>query len=185
MHPDPVESALVVRVPEAEVLVASWRRSLDPSAAWGVPAHITLLYPFVAPASLDTEVLSRVEAALSSFDPFRFTLAAARTFGDDVLYLEPHPADPFRRLTELLADAFPSEPPYGGAFEEIVPHLTVAYQAPPAEMRLARSAVEQGLPVVCMATEVALLTGSPAPGAWRVAATFGLGRRARGTSARG
>lgn len=41
-----LESALVVLVPEAEALVKSFRDRHDPSAAAGVPAHITLLYPF-------------------------------------------------------------------------------------------------------------------------------------------
>jgi hypothetical protein len=41
------ESALVV--PEAEPLVKPFRDRYDPSAAAGVPAHITLLYPFKQP----------------------------------------------------------------------------------------------------------------------------------------
>ena len=41
-----VESALVVLVPEAEVVVKSFRDQYDPLAANGCPAHVTLLYPF-------------------------------------------------------------------------------------------------------------------------------------------
>ena len=44
------ESALVVLVPEADPLVGPFRSFFDPSAALGVPAHVTLLYPFVEPA---------------------------------------------------------------------------------------------------------------------------------------
>ncbi len=185
MHPEPVETALVIRVPEAEALVGGWRHRLDPSAEWGVPAHVTVLYPFVPPASIDAEVLSGVSAVASAVDPFAFSLAAARSFGDDVLYLAPEPADPFRRLTELLADAFPGHPPYGGAVDEIIPHLTVADRASAADMRAARWAVERGLPVRCSAGELALMAGSPAPGAWRVAATFRLGHRTRSAGPRG
>jgi hypothetical protein len=43
-------SAVVVPVPEAEPRVGALRTALDPSAALGVPAHVTILYPFVAPA---------------------------------------------------------------------------------------------------------------------------------------
>ena len=43
------ESALVVLVPEAEGVVKPFRDLHDPSAAAGMPAHITLLYPFKHP----------------------------------------------------------------------------------------------------------------------------------------
>ena len=46
------ESALVILVPEAEPLVRPFRHRFDPSAALGVPAHITLLYPFIAPEQM-------------------------------------------------------------------------------------------------------------------------------------
>ena len=44
-------SAVVVEVPEAEPLVGAWRLRFDPVAALGMPAHVTLLYPFVAPSA--------------------------------------------------------------------------------------------------------------------------------------
>src|ERR1051325_8060387 len=47
------ESALVVLVPEAEVFAKPFRDQYDPSAAAGMPAHITLLYPFKAPDEVD------------------------------------------------------------------------------------------------------------------------------------
>ena len=43
------ESALLVAVPAAEPAVAAHRSRLDTSAAVGVPAHITVLYPFLPP----------------------------------------------------------------------------------------------------------------------------------------
>ena len=42
-----MESAILLCVPEAEKLVHEWRLKGDPSAARGVPAHVTLLYPFL------------------------------------------------------------------------------------------------------------------------------------------
>ena len=48
----------------------------------------------------------------------------------DVVYLAPEPDAPFRRLTAALASAFPDYPPYEGAHEEVIPHLTVARDAP-------------------------------------------------------
>ncbi len=180
MQAEPVESALMVAVPQAEALVAAWRRRFDPSAAWGVPAHVTVLYPFAHPATLDADLRARVRELLAAAEPFAFSLSAVRTFGDDVLYLAPDPDQPFRRLTGLVAMAFPDYPPYGGAFAEVIPHLTVADRAPAARMRDARAAVERGLPVACSASEVVLMAGSPTPGSWRVVDAFPLGGRASG-----
>jgi hypothetical protein len=38
-----IGTALVILVPEAEALVSSFRNKHDPSAADGMPAHITLV----------------------------------------------------------------------------------------------------------------------------------------------
>ena len=42
-----IEAALVVIVPESEPLVERFRAKYDPAAGWGVPAHITINYPFI------------------------------------------------------------------------------------------------------------------------------------------
>lgn len=44
------QSALVVLVPEAEELVAPFRAAYDAAAAAGMPAHVTILFPFASPA---------------------------------------------------------------------------------------------------------------------------------------
>ena len=46
------QSAVLVPVPEAERAVSRHRTRLDRAAAWGVPAHVTILYPFVAPSAI-------------------------------------------------------------------------------------------------------------------------------------
>ena len=45
------ETALIVEVPAAEVVVGRHRAWLDRAAALGVPAHVMVLYPF-RPAEL-------------------------------------------------------------------------------------------------------------------------------------
>jgi hypothetical protein len=50
---EPAESAVLVLLPEAEIAVASHRAELDAAAGLGVPAHVTVLYPFVPPARID------------------------------------------------------------------------------------------------------------------------------------
>ncbi len=118
-------TAFVIAVPEAEPLVATLRSRFDPSAATGVPAHITVLHPFMPPAQATPEVLARAEDALRGHEPFHFQLARVERFAG-VLYLAPQPAAPFVPLTEALVRAFPAFPPFGGVHERIMPHLTVA-----------------------------------------------------------
>ena len=93
----PIESALVVLVPDAEVLVKPFRDRHDPSAAVGVPAHITLLYPFIAPDESGSAVLDDLRQCFQRFPPFDFSFAESRRF-PGVLYLAPEPAEPFREL---------------------------------------------------------------------------------------
>ena len=80
------ESALVVPVPAAARLVEPLRAELDSSAALGVPAHITVLYPFVLPALIDEELTSLLTDLFASVAPFRFRLASVEWFGTDVLW---------------------------------------------------------------------------------------------------
>ena len=84
------ESALVVLVPEAEVRVQPFRDKYDPSAAMGMPAHVTLLYPFLAPDDVGSEALADLRVCFQQFSPFPFTLAETHRF-PSVLYLGPEP----------------------------------------------------------------------------------------------
>ena len=65
------QTALVVKVPEAEPVVGRWRDRFDPSAARGVPAHVTVLYPFLDSGRIDDRLLGELRelfAAHASFE---------------------------------------------------------------------------------------------------------------------
>ncbi|HYT30158.1 MAG TPA: hypothetical protein VEN82_05235, partial [Actinomycetota bacterium] len=51
-------SGILIPVPEAEDLVGAWRARFDPGGGRGVPAHITLLFPFVPASHLTDPILS-------------------------------------------------------------------------------------------------------------------------------
>lgn len=121
----PIESALVVLIPEAESLVETFRKLYDPSAAIGVPAHVTILYPFKSPDELTTDVITTLRELFLKIPSFTTSFPDVQR-SPDMLYLAPVPSEPFRQLTEIVAKHFPDTPPYGGAFIEIIPHLTVA-----------------------------------------------------------
>ncbi len=89
-----------------------------------MPPHVTILYPFVPASQLDPSVRRSLAAIALTTEPFEVTFARIGRF-PGVVYLAPDPAEPFVRLTEAVASRFPEHPPYGGAFEEVVPHLTV------------------------------------------------------------
>jgi len=175
------ESALVVEVPEVDSLVDPWRQVHDPVASRGVPAHITLLYPFVPAERLDEAVLDTLAATLSEIRPFDYALASLAQF-PGVIYLRPDPGDPFRELTRRLSVAFPDYPPYGGKFPESQPHVTVALvegDATQVEL-LHRIQADVGpeLPIRGTATAVTVFTPDRA-GSWHRAHRIELGAPTR------
>jgi hypothetical protein len=171
------ESALVVVVPEAEPLVGPWRSRFDPAATYGVPAHVTVLYPFVPPALLDDAVSARLQSLFTGFRGFDFRFETTARFNDTILYLVPSPEEPFDQLTHAVYSAFPQYPPYEGRFAKVVAHLTVADHATPEELDDAEGVVRQGLGIMAKATNVLLLVGRDEPGTWKVRETFPLGRQ--------
>ena len=170
---DAQESALVILVPEADRLVKRFRDQFDPAAASGIPAHITVLYPFMAPRHISPAVMARLSGLFAACAPFDVALAELRRF-PKVLYLAPQPDDPFRRLTQWIVAHFPDCPPYGGAFAEITPHMTFAHSADPERLEgIARDFLTlraDQLPLRVRATEAALIDNED--GAWHVHATF-------------
>jgi 2'-5' RNA ligase len=174
----PVQSALLILVPEAESLVKAFREKYDPSAAAGMPAHVTVLYPFKPPSEINKIVLDGLNQCLRPFPSFPFSLAVTRRFGAQTLYLAPEPHEPFRRLTSAIWACHPETPPYGGRYREVVPHLSVADRCSD-ERQLDNIAVDfaqasQGkLPICAIARKVTLM--DTRSGRWEVRANFRLG----------
>jgi 2'-5' RNA ligase len=170
----PSQSAIVVPVPHAEPHVAALRRSFDPSERLGVPAHVTVLYPFVDPAAPLEPVVRRLRTVLSTVRRFAFRLDRVCWFGDDVVWLAPEPDSGFRLLTALVHNAWPDLPPYGGAHDDVVPHLTIGDGASAAELQNAAAAIQPRLPIRALAYEVWLMHGSDQPDSWRLRKRFVL-----------
>jgi 2'-5' RNA ligase len=169
-------SALLAEIPAAEELVSPQRRRLDSNAALGIPAHVTVLFPFLPGDALDVSVHAQLARLFASFPRFACTLDHTDWFGENVLWLGPRDPAPFRALTELVFAAFPQCPPFAGEYAEVVPHLTVGHSRPIDELRAAETAVLPGLPVSGSVTTVTLMTGllnDSAP--WTRAAVFPLG----------
>ena len=171
----PTESALVAIIPEAEDLVSSFRDRFDPSAAAGVPAHVTVLYPFKPPAEVTAEVLESLRELFARTLSFNLSFSSIERF-PAVLYLRPEPEEPLRNLTMMITECFPEAPPYGGAFTDVVPHLTIADIADAENLNViaaefARRAKGR-LPIKSTVKEIVLMDNQS--GRWRVRRRFAL-----------
>ena len=119
------EVGLIVPVPEVENLVGTYRAAYDPSAVKGVPAHITINYPFRSFQPGDSAILNNLRSLFQSFEAFEFQLVELCRF-PNVLYLAPNPKQPFIDLASIIAEHFPESPPYEGKYDTLIPHLTIA-----------------------------------------------------------
>jgi hypothetical protein len=72
---------------------------------------------------------------------------------------------------------FPAHPPYGGRFDEVVPHLTVGESRAGtlAELRTAEREVARHLPIDAHIDHAVLIAGTDHPDSWRRLATLPLG----------
>ncbi|MEO6082556.1 MAG: 2'-5' RNA ligase family protein, partial [Umezawaea sp.] len=93
------ETAVIVPVPVADAVVGSYRQALDHSAAWGVPAHVTVVYPFLSPDRITEAVVDDLREVLTRVGSFECAFSQVAWFGQDVVWLGPDPAEPFRALT--------------------------------------------------------------------------------------
>jgi 2'-5' RNA ligase len=169
---DAGDSGVVVLVPDADPLVGSWRLRYDPAAAQGMPAHITLLHPFLPDTRLDHEVTDGLRDLLAPMPAFDLELRRTARF-PETIYLEPEPDDPFRRMTAAIAAAWPEAPPYGGMYPDVIPHLTVADRVTVEVMDEAERAVGPALPVCTRVAEAHLFVFDG--DRWQPRASFPLG----------
>jgi hypothetical protein len=165
------ESALIVPVPNADPTVGPWRGRLDPSAASGVPAHITVFYPFLLPASIAGSARERLRTVVKTMSAFDFMLTSIDRFDARVLWLRPEPGEPFRSLTVAIARLWPWLEPYDGAHDDIVPHLTIGISETGAGFDEAAREIGAELPIRCRAEEVHLIARAKT-GSWHTEERF-------------
>lgn len=149
-------TALVVKVSLVDELVAL-RRRFASDAVNGAPPHITILFPFIPAAQLsepDLEVLRRVVRSVRGFD---YALTGIGWFGDRVVWLAPDEPAPFVDLIDAVSDAFPTYPPYDGAHDGSVPHVTVGDSGSHTDLLSAEAKMLRALPILGTVTAVTVL----------------------------
>ncbi|MGH8965519.1 MAG: 2'-5' RNA ligase family protein [Actinomycetes bacterium] len=171
-------SLLMIPVPELDHVVRPRLERLNPGHVSTDPdettAHITLLAPFADRDKIDDGLLAELRSIFSDVIPFEYKLSEITQFPDGTTYLAPVPSCPFRHLTHELFQRFPEFPPYGGAFDEVVPHLTIPTSD---EDTIESRRFETGaLPITAHAQEAALVWWEP--GAIHTLETFRFGTTA-------
>lgn len=119
------QSGLVIPVPAAGPLLASVAARYPGTVREGVPAHVSLLYPFVPADELDERVTGTLGKLLVEQVPVTVKFVECYRRGGFVA-LRP---DPIAGLTELVNAArrrWPDVKPYGGIYGDVEPHVTVA-----------------------------------------------------------
>jgi 2'-5' RNA ligase len=166
-------TALIVEVPEAEPLVHDWRARYDWSAQHGVPAHVTVLFPFVPVEHVDDVLLDELRRLFAGEAAFAFSLPRVARF-PEVAWLAPEPDQPFRRLTALIYERYPEYPPYEGIHDDVIPHLTVA-EGDAALQDEVEAALTPQLPISARADAATMIVEDEA-GYWQAGPRFPLGR---------
>ena len=166
-RPSQAASVLLITVPEAEFIYERWPRG--GLGVPGLPLHVTVLYPFLDRSLIDDEVEHKLRRLAGSHSSFAYSLMSIGRF-PGVLYLAPSPADRFADLTRAVHATWPSHPPYGGAYDEIVPHVTLTEGDEPHGLA---HTVERSLPIKATARELLLMTPRD-DGRWTHRARFPL-----------
>jgi hypothetical protein len=117
-------------------------------------------------------VCDAITGVLGGFRSFDFTLTEVRQFPDGVLYLAPEPVQPFVAITDALVEHWPEHPPYHGAFDSVIPHLSVAMKSNGSAGDL-EAELNGGLPLPTRADAVWLMEGEP-DDRWAIRAVFPL-----------
>ena len=140
-------TALLLVCPVLEPAVADERARLDRAAQDGVPAHLTVIYPFKLLERVTEDDHHRLEALAAGCAPFSVVVGRSGWFGDEVVYLAPDDPEPVALLIRRVWSAFPDFPPYGGSFADPVPHVTVGHAHPLAELQAAERSIVARLPL--------------------------------------
>lgn len=172
-----MRSALIVPIRAAASIVDEYRATMDPSHALGVPPHVTVLFPFALPGEIGDAGIARLTDAIGNLPRFPVSFTRVDWFGEDVAWLRPVDDTGFRRLTETVQSLFPSFAPYGGAYEDAVPHLTIGTAPPttPSLLRDAAAAIAPSLPVRTLVEEVHYGVFTDAPESWELRHRLPLG----------
>jgi 2'-5' RNA ligase len=170
-------TALLVQVPVDAAVDDFRRRHLAATVARGLPAHVTVLFPFAGVASIDGELRAQVVEHFATSSAFSAELVRVDRFEAHV-WLAPEPHERFIALLTGAYARFPQFPPYGDEFAEPAPHLTIAEVGPGGSVEHVAEQAERelgaGFPFSFTVQRISLFE-ELADGTWQQSDSFELG----------
>ncbi|GAB2673624.1 2'-5' RNA ligase family protein [Saccharopolyspora gloriosae] len=135
-------------MPGADALLRAVGERFPGAVRAGFPAHITVLHPFLPLSDVDDEVVAELAAMFARRGPLRVEFAVSeqrRHFDEGFVALLLEPDGPLRELTAELGARWDLRP-YGGAYGEPDPHVTVALDVAPEQAGLIAEQAAGALP---------------------------------------
>lgn len=165
------QTGLVVPVPAADALLGLVESRHPGTVREGVPAHVSLLYPFVDAAELDERVTRALSELVADHEPMAVEFAECYRWGGFVA-LRPDPIEGLIELTRKARDRWPDLVPYEGLYGDVEPHVTVALRASDETVLMIEREVSEQLPISVELHEVWLVAFE---GRWIVRERFEFG----------
>ena len=167
----PLQSALIIPI-ELPAPLAAVRARFGATTSPGLPAHVTILFPFIPVTNLDPSVGAAVMELAAAMEPFRARFDQVQR-QDAMVWLLPAQQEPFLELTAAVLARWPAYQPYGGAFNSLIAHLTLVESGGDAITRATSAALEHG-PFEVLVEELQFI-GEVESGGWRELDRFRLG----------
>jgi hypothetical protein len=149
-------TGLVIPVPAAEALLASVRARYPGTVRDGVPAHVSLLYPFVVGAELDERVITALNELFVGQVSIPVDFMECYRRGGFVA-LRPDPGDDLKELMSKTRRRWPDVVPYEGVYGDVEPHLTIATRCSEETAGRIEQEVTADLPICAELREAWLL----------------------------
>lgn len=150
------QSGLVIPVPAADALLASMEARYPGTVRPGLPAHVSLLYPFLASVELDEQVIAVLGESFLEQAPMPVTFATCYRRGGFVA-LRPDPREGLVGLISATRRKWPHLVPYGGRYGEAEPHLTVAMCTSTERAAMIEQEAPAALPIPAVLREAWLM----------------------------
>lgn len=163
-------TGLIFPVPAAQALVDKFLLQTDPTRDSGLPAHITVLFPFVP---VTPRVTEKLEAFFKDIPPFEINFDKAAKFPLNT-YLVPRQNDFLIQIIEKASRTFDIKP-YGGVHPKIIPHLTLVHSSNEIVLNSALIQANNHGPISDTIDKALLLAPSKHEKGWKIKHTIALG----------
>ncbi|MGH3845329.1 MAG: 2'-5' RNA ligase family protein [Pseudonocardiaceae bacterium] len=165
------QTGLVIPVPAADPLLTLVETRHPGTVRQGVPAHVSLLYPFIDAAELDEQVSRALSELFIEQAPMLVEFVECYRRGGFVA-LRPAPIVELTELTRKAHDRWPDVVPYEGVYGDVEPHVTVATRASEETAMTIEQEVTEQLPISAELREAWLVAFE---GRWALRGRFEFG----------